>query len=150
MQLPEFLGKTAANLTAFGVLKAHQLKGNMGELAQMAEEILKLEKLVSLILNPPISPLLYFVPSIFGYVEDRLEEFKGDLAYRGRFHLTLKAHLLKEGEYAALGESRSGIRRLASPFFGAILLKLRFYCHGSAWRWETSHCPIWNQVAFPC
>ncbi|KAL4196762.1 hypothetical protein AMTRI_Chr04g247860 [Amborella trichopoda] len=74
----------------------------MGELAQMAEEILKLEKLVSLILNPPISPLLYFVPSIFGYVEDRLEEFKGDLAYRGRFHLTLKAHLLKEGDIPIL------------------------------------------------
>ncbi|ERM98738.1 hypothetical protein AMTR_s00082p00087140 [Amborella trichopoda] len=106
VQLHEFLGTTAANLTTFGVPKAYQLKGITGELALMAEEILKLEKLVSPMLNPSIGPLLDFFsnqPSIFCYVEGLSKEFKRDWAYWERFCPTLKAHSLKEGEYAALG-----------------------------------------------
>ncbi|ERN02538.1 hypothetical protein AMTR_s00083p00165060 [Amborella trichopoda] len=105
IQLLELLENTTVNLKAFRVPKAYQLKGIMGELALMAEEILKLERLISPTLSPSISLLFYFFsdqPSIFDYVEGLLEEFKKYLAYREGFHSTLEAHSLKEGEYAAL------------------------------------------------
>ncbi|ERN10654.1 hypothetical protein AMTR_s00028p00214700 [Amborella trichopoda] len=60
MQLPELLDRTAAKLTAFTVLEAYKLKGIMEDLSQMVGEILKLEGLISPILNPSIDPLLDF------------------------------------------------------------------------------------------
>ncbi|ERN02547.1 hypothetical protein AMTR_s00083p00177080 [Amborella trichopoda] len=47
IQLLELLEKTTMNLTAFGVPKAYQHRGIMGELALMAAEILKMERLIS-------------------------------------------------------------------------------------------------------
>ncbi|KAL4198997.1 hypothetical protein AMTRI_Chr03g142780 [Amborella trichopoda] len=92
----------------------------MGELALMAEEILKLERLISPTLSPSISLLFYFFsdqPSIFDYVEGLLEEFKKYLAYREGFHSTLEAHSLKEESMLPSREFHFGTTRLACSFF---------------------------------
>ncbi|ERN12787.1 hypothetical protein AMTR_s00043p00209970 [Amborella trichopoda] len=106
IQLPDLLERTATNLTTFGVFEASKLKKIMGKLAQEAGEILKLERLISSLLNPSIGPLLNFYsdqPSIFGYAEGLLEKLKSDMAYWESFHPTVQTYLLKEGEDAALG-----------------------------------------------
>ncbi|ERN10270.1 hypothetical protein AMTR_s00178p00026980 [Amborella trichopoda] len=98
IQLPNLLERTMKNLTAFGMPKASKLKKIMEELPQEAEEILKLERMITSTLNPSINPLLDFYSdqsSIFGYVEGLMANLKS-------FHPTLKAHLLKEGEDGAL------------------------------------------------